>query len=120
MAEIEASLLAKVQSEEPTTDRSVLVGFLRGRKKRIGTLIEAADGQSLKELKREIKRKGGKKLKVYEEIHTIYAEMPVENVQDLASVSCAQHVYDAEGEVTLTLHDSVPLVMGDENILGLY
>lgn len=114
MAEIEASLLAKVQSVESSYDRPVLIGFLKGRKKRVGTLIEATSNQSLKELKREIKKKGGKKLKVYKEISTIYAEMPVDKVQDLASVSCAQKVYDAEGDVKLSLYKSVPLVMGVE------
>ncbi len=114
MAEIEASLLAKIHSAGAIPNRSVLVGFLHSRKKRIGTLIEATSGQSLKELKREIRKKGGKKLKVYKEINTIYAEMPVENVKDLASVTCAQKVYDAEGDVNLTLYESVPLVMGVE------
>lgn len=114
MAEIEASLLAKVQSVASSYDRPVLIGFLRGRKKRVGTLIEAAGNQSLKELKREIKKKGGKKLKVYKEISTIYAEMPVDKVEDLASVSCAQKVYDAERKITPSLHESVPIVMGVE------
>ncbi len=114
MAEIEASLLAKVQSAASVYGQPVLIGFLRSRKKRIGTLIEATSGQSLKELKREIKKKGGKKLKVYKEISTIYAEMPVDNVESLSSVSCAQHVYDAEGDVRLSLYESVPLIMGGE------
>lgn len=112
MAEIEASLLAKVQNGEGTYGRSALVGFLRSRKKYLGTLIEAADGQSLNELKREIKRKGGKKLKIYQEINTIYAEMPVDHITDLTSISCVQHVYDAEGDVQRCLQESVPLVMG--------
>ncbi|PIE34662.1 hypothetical protein CSA56_07175 [candidate division KSB3 bacterium] len=114
MAEIEASLLAKVQSVEAVHDQPVLIGFLRSRKKRIGTLIEATSGQSLKDLKREVKKKGGKKLKVYREINTIYAEMPVDQVESLSTVSCAQHVYDAEGDVRPSLNESVPLVMGVE------
>ena len=92
----------------------MLVGFLRSRKKRIGTLIEATSGQNLKELKKEIKKKGGKKLKVYQEINTIYAEMPVDKVESLSTVSCAQHVYDAEGDVRPSLYESVPLIMGVE------
>lgn len=114
MAEIEGALLEKVHALEGTRDPSTLTGFLRPRKKRIGTLIEAKDGQSLKELKREVKKKGGKKLKVYKEINTLYAEMPVEHVSDLASIACAQKVYDAEGDIKLTLNESVPLVMGVE------
>ena len=114
MAEIEASLLAKVQSDESVHGQPVLVGFLRPRKKRIGTLIEATSGQNLKELKKEIKKKGGKKLKVYQEINTIYAEMPVDKVESLSTVSCAQHVYDAEGDVRPSLYESVPLIMGVE------
>ena len=113
-AEIEASLLAKVQTAESTHEQPVLIGWLFSRKKRIGTLIEATNGQSLKELKREIKRKGGKKLKIYKEINTIYAEMPVDKVTELASVTCAQKVYDAEGDVRPSLYESVPLVMGVE------
>jgi len=114
MAEIEASLLAKVQSAEDAHGQPVLVGFLRNRKKRIGTLIEATSGQSLKELKKEIRKKGGKKLKIYREINTIYAEMPVDKVEEMTSVSCAQKIYDAEGDVKLSLYESVPLVMGVE------
>ena len=114
MAEIEASLLAKVQSGESMHGQPVLVGFLRSRKKRIGTLIEATSGQSLKELKKAIKKKGGKKLKIYQEINTIYAEMPVDKVESLSTISCAQHVYDAEGDVRPSLYESVPLVMGVE------
>ncbi len=61
MADIEASLLAKIQAIEGIQEQPVLIGFLRSRKKRIGTLIEATGEQSLKELQREIKKKGGKK-----------------------------------------------------------
>jgi serine protease AprX len=114
MAEIEASLLAKVHSAEGIHERPVLIGFLRSRKKRVGTLIEATSGQSLKELKRQVKKKGGKKIKVYKEINTLYAEMPVDKVTELASVSCAQKVYDAEGDIKPCLNESVPLVMGVE------
>ncbi len=114
MAEIEASLLAKVQSDESVHGQPVLVGFLFSRKKRVGTLIEATSGQNLKELKKAIEKKGGKKLKVYREINTIYAEMPVDKVESLSSISCAQHIYDAEGDVRPSLYDSVPLIMGVE------
>ena len=114
MAEIEASLLAKVQNVEKTHGQPVLVGSLRSRRKRVGTLIEATSGRSLKDLKREVKKKGGKKLKVYKEINTIYAEMPVDKVEDMASVSCAQKLYDAEGDIRTSLYESVPLVMGIE------
>src|SRR5512136_2367185 len=102
MAEIESSLLAKIHNAGSLHTRTVLIGFLHSRPKRIGTLIEATSHQSLKELKREIKKKGGKKIKVYKEINTIYAEMPVDKVTELASVACAQKVYDAEGDVKLT------------------
>ncbi len=114
MAEIESSLLEKIHAAEGPRDHQVLTGSLRPRRKRIGTLIEAKDGQSMKELTREIKKKGGKKLKVYKEINTLYAEIPVEQVGELASVTCAQKVYDAEGDITLGLNQSVPLVMGVE------
>jgi len=114
MAEIEDSLLAKAHEAEGIHEQPVLIGFLRSRKRRIGTLIEATSGQSLKELKREVRKKGGKKIKVYKEINTIYAEMPVDKVTDLASVSCATKVYDAEGDIKLCLNESVPLVMGVE------
>lgn len=114
MAEIEAGLLAKLQHESGGQERPALVGFLRSRPARIGTLIEAVDGQSLKELERAIKKKGGKKIKVFKEIQTIYAEMPVEHVKDLADIACAQKIYDAEGEITPFLYESVPLVMGVE------
>lgn len=114
MAEIEGSLLAKVEAMAGSQDQPVLIGFLRPRKKRIGTLIEAVNGQSLKDLKREIKRKGGKKIKVYEEINTIYAEMPVDRVKSLTSMTCAQKIYDAEGNIEPCLNESVPLVMGVE------
>ena len=114
MAEIESSLLEKIHAAEGPQSQQTLTGWLRPRKKRIGTLIEAKDGQSLKELKRAVKKKGGKKLKVYKEINTLYAEMPVEHVGELASVTCAQKVYDAEGDITISLNESVPLVMGVE------
>lgn len=114
MAEIEASLLAKVQAAEGVHEQPVLIGFRRGRQRRVGTLIEAVEGQSLKTLKREVKQQGGKKIKLYPEINTLYAEMPVENVSHLASVACAQKVYDAEGDVKPSLYESVPLVMGQE------
>lgn len=114
MAEIETALLEKVHRLEGAQSSSTLVGFLRPRKKRVGTLIEAKDGQSMKELKREVKKRGGKKLKVYQEINTLYAEMPVDQVNELTSVACAQKVYDAEGDIKLTLNESVPLVMGVE------
>lgn len=114
MAEIESSLLEKVHAAEGPQSDTTLTGWLRPRKKRIGTLIEAKDGQSLKALKREIKKKGGKKFKLYPEINTLYAEVPVDQVTDLTSVTCAQKVYDAEGDITLTLNQSVPLIMGVE------
>ena len=112
MAVIEAALLAKIQNPATIAGRPVLIGFLRSRTKRVGALIEATSGQTLNELKREIKKKGGKRLKIYREINTIYAEMPVDKVEEMASVSCAQHIYDAEGDIRPTLFESVPLVMG--------
>ena len=112
MAVIEAALLAKIQHPATIAGRPVLIGFLRSRKPRVGALIEATSGQTLNELKREIKKKGGKRLKIYREINTIYAEMPVDKVEEMASVSCAQHIYDAEGDIRPTLFESVPLVMG--------
>jgi subtilisin family serine protease len=114
MAEIESSLLMKIHNAGSLHERPVLIGFLRSRKKRIGTLIEATSEQSLKDLKREIKKKGGKKIKIYKEINTIYAEMPIDRVTELASVSCAQKVYDASSDVKLSLNQSVPLIMGIE------
>ncbi|PID55780.1 hypothetical protein CSB45_14300 [candidate division KSB3 bacterium] len=115
MGDIEASLLAKIRSdEEHVHGQPVLVGFLRSRKKRIGVLIEADSGQSLKDLKKAIRKKGGRKLKVYREINAMYAEMPVGNVESLATVTCARHIYDADGDVRPSLYGSVPLVMGVE------
>lgn len=114
MAEIETSLLAKVHASEGAYSQPVLIGFLRSRKKYIGTLVEAVNGQSLKDLKRAIKKKGGKKLKVYPEINTIFAEMPVDKVTELTSISCAQKVYEAEGDIKPCLNQSVPLIMGAE------
>lgn len=114
MAEIDAGLLAKIEATDATSGYSTLTGFLRGRKKYIGTLIEATGQQTLNELQQAIKRRGGRKLKVYPEIHTIYAEMPVNQVTELATVSAAQKIYDAAGDIQLSLHESVPLIMGAE------
>ncbi|GAK54494.1 peptidase S8 and S53 subtilisin kexin sedolisin [Candidatus Moduliflexus flocculans] len=115
MAEIEASLLAKI--ETATVDgKPALFGLLHGRKARVETLIEATNGQTLKELKQAIKKNGGKKLKFYPEINTIYAEIPVDKVQDMAAASCVLHVYDANAEVKTMLYESVPFIMGAERI----
>ncbi len=114
MAEIEASLLAKVQSTEGVYDRPVLAGFLRSRKKYLGVMFKAGTGQSLKELAREIKKRGGKKIRVYKEINSIYAEFPVYRIAELSSMTCTEKVYDAERTVDLCLYESVPLVMGVE------
>ncbi len=115
MADIEASLLAKI--ETATVDgKPALFGFLHGRKKHVETLIEATNGQTLKELKKAIKKNGGKKLKLYPEINTIYAELPVDKVEAMAAASCVLHVYDANAEVNAMLYNSVPLVMGAERI----
>lgn len=115
MAEIEASLLAKIQTA--TVDgKPALFGLLHARKKYVETLIEAANGQTLKDLKKAIKKNGGKKLKLYPEINTIYAELPVDHVEKMSAASCVLHIYDANAEVKAMLYESVPFVMGVDRI----
>ncbi len=114
MAEIEASLLAKVQSMESGHDQPVLVGFLRGRKKYIGVMVTCKFGQTLDDVVREVKKRGGKKIRMYHEIGTIYAELPVDKISGLTTLTSAERVYDAERTVTPCLYDSVPLSIGVE------